>query len=293
MVFSRLLLLCCFLSGVVAQGFPGPRTIQMENGQEVWKAQVDRDEDEYTYIVRDFNLRPTLVYNCAQAPSLCKTAGNYLGAGVTTATLHYDNNAIRKTARRDDSCPGNWIDTHDCPAPDQPQWKGKGRDHFSNVIMWRDKNGVVDRNRIADHSTKRLADGTEKDIYRFAGAIMSCDEWPAASWIEGGTGAQQYCAPEGRRCGTKNAVRTDQDWQASGHSALVTWFHSRFPDEIDDDDLSYTIFKFDFRLENKPDDAHAVWVEARGFKRYCYGPAENAGETAFCKKVWDGDTPEP
>ncbi|PGH10678.1 hypothetical protein AJ80_07434 [Polytolypa hystricis UAMH7299] len=243
--------------------------------------------------VRDFALRPTLVYNCAQAPSLCKTVRNYLPAGASTATLHYDSIADRKNARRDQSCPTDWAETHGCPESDQPQWKGRGRNYFSDVVMWHDKDGVADPKRLADKSTKRDAQGKEKTVYRFAGVILTCDEWPAATWIEGGSGAARYCAPEGRRCGGKSAVPTDQNWQGSGHAALRQWFVSRLPDSIDNDDLSYTIFKFNFKLVDASNDEHAVWVEAGGHKRYCYGPTAPAGDTATCKRVWDGDTPEP
>jgi hypothetical protein len=133
--------------------------------------------------VRTFQLRPTLVYNCAHAPSLCKTVNKYWASAGITTTLHYDANQERKAARRRQSCPDDWVETNGCPESDQPQWKAEGRPTLTDVVMWHDKDGVPDVNRIADKSTKRDRNGNEIPVYRFAGAVMSCDEWPAARYV--------------------------------------------------------------------------------------------------------------
>jgi hypothetical protein len=57
-------------------------------------------------------------------------------------------------------------------------------------------------------------------------------------------------------------------------------------------ELSDVIFTFDFRMVTAAGDAHAVWLEAGGHKRYCYGPT-TSGSDGNCHKDWDGDVPEP
>lgn len=61
------------------------------------------------------------------------------------------------------------------------------------------EDGVRHKNRLAKIEEIRVADDTDPTGWRTEiqstpyGAILSCDEFPAASWVEGGTGASTYC----------------------------------------------------------------------------------------------------
>lgn len=162
-------------------------------------------------------MRPTLVYNCRNVAGLCNNVKEYLGSGVSTKTLHYDANDDRVNLRRGSVCPTSWIDqvrldgTNRCPEPSQPLWKFQKcirrvggeckawEDHRSgqDPVMWEDKSGVQSNNRLAKREVLINAKGEVTEKYTKMGAVLSCDEWPAASWIEGGAGdiktSNTYC----------------------------------------------------------------------------------------------------
>ncbi|KAH0421493.1 hypothetical protein CcaCcLH18_13391 [Colletotrichum camelliae] len=249
-----------FVITVTAQGFPGPRTTSRDaDGNEVYSAKVDeKSEEDSNYRVKDFGIhRPALVYNCHIVPALCKNVRQYLGQDVSTATLHYDGLAARKIRRRKESCPGSWIETpltgrlagpvagQRCPERDQPDWRyqNNGVSHAAvPAVMYVDpKNGETDINRLATMELELdKADGTLKPTYTKLDAVLSCDEWPAASglwiWV--------------KKLSPINA----------GIGVL--------------DLRDYTIFKFDFKLVDDSESDYGVWVEVNNLKRYCYGPAE-------------------
>jgi hypothetical protein len=69
---------------------------------------------------------------------------------------------------------------------------------------------------------KRLPDGT---IAQRSGRRYSCDEFPPASWVEGGVGMQGYdidegagqpgltiCAPIAFKCGGQRGISSEQNW---------------------------------------------------------------------------------
>ncbi len=145
------------------------------------------------HLVQNFALRPTLVYNCAHVPALCNNVRNYLGS-QTTARLHFDRYRpqaptgqllrSRKDERRGQSCPTNWIDTHGCPELNQPQWKSTENPFLQDAILWRNKADVPDKSRLARKNDKRDSDGNIKEPkYIKLGAVLSCDEWPAARCV--------------------------------------------------------------------------------------------------------------
>ncbi|KAL3443019.1 hypothetical protein BJX65DRAFT_298638 [Aspergillus insuetus] len=277
--------------------FPGPQQIQTnQNGVEIWRAQrFPGDTDVIEYTVRDHGtMRPTLVYNCAKARSLCRTVARYFGGNVGTGTFHYDNDyrirqgdqGQRKSTRRNANCATDWIDNGRCPETNQPDYYA-GRLGYIPAVMFRGVNvdKDPDDNRLAEPYTKRMADGTTKEMHRTVPAVLSCDEWPAASWIEGGS-------PIGQSCGRSKGIQTDQNWQSSAHNAIGTWSRIRSPPDrrsTKAHDPEYTIFKFDFRTVDEPNTGYATWVEANGHKRYCYGP--DVGNKDDCGPEWEDDPP--
>ncbi|KAJ3493595.1 hypothetical protein NLG97_g4636 [Lecanicillium saksenae] len=184
----------------------GPKVISKNaNGDEIYQVGSVAVE------VVDFNLkkysakplRPTLVYNCAFMPSICRNVKQFLGSLPTAGsevTFHADRSGSRKQARRMQACPKGWANTRiagvpRCPHADQPDWTGYFTDNATKNGPFRAKihptisdKGIESANRLA-RSWQRIRfnqDGSyEKSIEWFDyGAIMSCDEFPAATWIE-------------------------------------------------------------------------------------------------------------
>jgi hypothetical protein len=118
---------------------------------------------------------PTLGYNCAKLPSICKNVNrrnpinnNGLGTLVSgPVTLHYDTDIDHKDTRRSIACPGNWKTNHRCPETDQPLVVSQGNSlqtGFTGQLL----NPGSGSYEIADPSGA------------FQGMIWSCDEWPPA-----------------------------------------------------------------------------------------------------------------
>ncbi|KAK3896685.1 hypothetical protein C8A05DRAFT_20393 [Staphylotrichum tortipilum] len=118
------------LAGAAPADLPdqGPRATSMVGEVEVWQV------GGTTCKVRDYGvLMPTMVYNCAYMPSICKNIKKYLGSLPVAGqehTFHYDrapqhanSRKKRKDTRRDAVCPDNWIKGR-CPELYQPDWTG-------------------------------------------------------------------------------------------------------------------------------------------------------------------------
>ncbi|KAH8885880.1 hypothetical protein GQ53DRAFT_828591 [Thozetella sp. PMI_491] len=267
----------------------------MRDGREVWvTGGKTAAAQEAVFFVRDYGtLRPKLVYNCYLVASLCKNAVAYLGAGVTTATFHFDKNKQRNDERRNgdwgSGCDSKWIDRHTCPEGDQPNWwfeKDGAVSQGPLAPRLSERGGETSKNRLGWFRTEYDENMQPTDHWFDYGAIFSCDEFPAASWIEGGKSrgtinpktANTYCAPMSNPCtgedgdpgGYTEGLQTDQNWQAHGFNQLRTWFQKLAGNKWRTN-KSFSIFKFDFEMVNNPSIGTAVWVEANGVKRYCYG----------------------
>lgn len=146
-------------------------------------------------------------------PSICNNVRNYIGhlpVRGTPYTLHFDKDDSRRKARRNAACGGDWANTlvdgkMRCPEPDQPKWTGYKRS---------EKHGPYDAeihpsedgdfyNRLSSSWIKidigENGEVTETTVWDDYGAVMSCDEFPLASTIEGGAAgdglakATEYC----------------------------------------------------------------------------------------------------
>ncbi|BCS29274.1 uncharacterized protein APUU_70844S [Aspergillus puulaauensis] len=299
---------CAWLALLVSAAiYTGPQTTEMEDGVEVWKTKISDDSPTLTHRVNDLqtrNARPKIVFNCAIVPALCNNARSKLGDG-STATMHYDADwvKVRKNARRAFPCPNTWDTTHTCPESNQPSefWftdKGKSNLKKKEIKMWKGKHGdeSPDNTQLAQ-LTRITHDDDGKPIEQWSkvGAKLTCDEWPAASWIEGGQGANSYCAPGRAKCPQGGKLNTEQDFQSSVYGQVINWynkFYDQWPvnDSWTDNkdikhDLNYQIFKFDIELVSDGDDKYATWLEANGRKRYCFPKSDGAG----CKTSWDED----
>lgn len=140
---------------------------------------------------------PTLVYNCAKLPSICKNVNtrNPIAGGGDSAPgtltnpaggdhieLNIDTSAVRHRQRNQAACPGSWKLTHNpqqafaCPEPNQPLTVRRGQS-----IITGGYNGVRFRQNVpgltrASDGALMIADQTGN----YQGVIWTCDEWPPA-----------------------------------------------------------------------------------------------------------------
>ncbi|KAI0865017.1 hypothetical protein F4860DRAFT_527723 [Xylaria cubensis] len=152
-------------------------------------------------------LPPTLVYNCAKMPSICRNVhtrnpllpvvgnpavGNLglLDPGQTPGGRTYieltltfinigasDTNAANKDARRDLACPSNWYrnPANACPRPNQPPVVVSGSSYMSGYAGQRwVQNGVTFGQSGYNVIANRANNGP-------GGLFWSCDEWPPAT----------------------------------------------------------------------------------------------------------------
>ncbi|KAM3066305.1 hypothetical protein ACMFMG_003184 [Clarireedia jacksonii] len=193
---------------------------------------------------------PTLYYNCEIMPAICKNVQDWLTANneVLPKTFHIQTQNERNTAtRRGESCPDTWSVTHTCPELiGQPQTiYGYGRYINGNPAysMYQFTPTLLETSLV---SVPPVFSPFNKEIQGTAagdssGLAFTCDEFPPASWIEGGNGANTFCAPQGVSCsstlwntyksiykGQPNTkyplTRSEQNWQAAAHSLLGQFF---------------------------------------------------------------------
>ncbi|THZ06982.1 hypothetical protein D6C91_10326, partial [Aureobasidium pullulans] len=178
---------------------------------------------------------PTVFYNCHFAGSLCNNVEltqHGAHAGTIDMELVYDKDSDRRDSRRGKICPKTWNKKHTCPEVDQPDvWV---RDSTRNA----DGNRLRP-NKISNKLQYNMGMNGRKRNYLIedysgtpSGLMYTCDEFPFASTIQGGTGlagdpnagltysATTYCAPQGSRCAKD--VRWQDDWLAS-RGLLSQW----------------------------------------------------------------------
>ncbi|KAH9211057.1 hypothetical protein DL95DRAFT_465264 [Leptodontidium sp. 2 PMI_412] len=200
---------------------------------------------------------PTLYYNCAIMPAICSNVQAWLvnNGQALPREFHIQTGNDKNTdKRRNKSCPGSWSRTHTCPEPiGQPATVfGYGVNlngnpapqmlTFGNSLMA--NNPATVPPTVSPFKNEIEGIGTAES----SGLAYTCDEFPPASWIEGGSGvpgaishANTFCAPQGVSCSSKlwkanrdnyhgiaanpyPTTRSEQNWQAAGHSYLTTFF---------------------------------------------------------------------
>ncbi|OIW25494.1 pectin lyase-like protein [Coniochaeta ligniaria NRRL 30616] len=175
-----------------------------------------------------------LVYNCYYMTEICKNAKNFLattrGQNMHPASPHldlllpegiatfsYDSNTgedkgatkFRANARRDKSCPDSWKRTHTCPEWDQSKpWKNDGQWYTSSLDPGTTVNGIMN---MYDPHTGFV---TVPSWIRY-----TCEEFPAASWVEGGNGPTGG-TPASTRCAAFG-TKAEQNWQGFSHQQLA------------------------------------------------------------------------
>ncbi|PQE32174.1 hypothetical protein CJF32_00009894 [Rutstroemia sp. NJR-2017a WRK4] len=195
---------------------------------------------------------PTLYYNCVLMPAICANVQQWLTANAQALPkdFHIQTGNDRNTAiRRRQSCPNDWSTKHPCPEPlFQPAVvhgygkfingnAGRTMVQFGNSLF----TDLTANPPIVSIFTNEIAGTVAGES---SGLGYTCDEFPPASWIEGGTGeissANTFCAPQGVSCSStlwsmnknnyKNTgqpyplTRSEQNWQAAAHSLLGKYF---------------------------------------------------------------------
>jgi hypothetical protein len=132
---------------------------------------------------------PTLVYNCAKLPAICKNVNNRnpiagggdsspgtltLQGGVDHIELNADTDKTRHDARNGAACPERWKNSHACPERGQPVTVPRGASVGSGSFVGQKYNNVPQ----GDAGSNMIADAA--GTYR--GLLWSCDEWPPAMY---------------------------------------------------------------------------------------------------------------
>ncbi|KAK5659440.1 hypothetical protein OQA88_641 [Cercophora sp. LCS_1] len=175
-------------------------------------------------------------YNCHYMTNICKNIDNFKltargqnlhpGTSIPAGTFTYDFDVADSGARshadlrRDQSCPSTWKDTHACPEPAgqrQTVWRHDGP-------WW-----TTDLEPGTQSNMLRHERDGQNQITKLSQMRYSCEEWPPASWVEGGSGwnydqpASTFCA--GLACVDQTAnnlvsIKAEQNWQGLGHAKL-------------------------------------------------------------------------
>lgn len=172
-----------------------------------------------------------LEYNCFYMRDICRNAENFMKSprGVQfftrSTSFGYDYNTGKKgrsAKRREQSCPtgksNGWIIGHKCPETDQNEiWRHDGPWPYKAL-----------EDPANDPKTIKHERDSNGNIVRKSKIRYSCDEFPPATWVEGGNGAGLTGnVPSGGNAFTRCAAircakgtKAEQDWQGSSHGRL-------------------------------------------------------------------------
>ncbi|KAI9798404.1 MAG: hypothetical protein M1833_004798 [Piccolia ochrophora] len=173
---------------------------------------------------------PTLIYNCAKMPSICKNVGKRypmaggllsLPNGKRYLELNWDTDKARTKARGAAACGNNWKARHPCPEPGQPEVVPKG--------SWVGQGSFIGKRLypfvpVGEAGSYTIESTTVPGAS--SGMAWTCDEFPPKIALEGGADANTVCAPQSVNCDStarKNGVvgvNGEQDYQKNGHQKL-------------------------------------------------------------------------
>ena len=197
---------------------------------------------------------PILVYNCYYMPLICENVASYakgINAGgsadlAAQLVFHFDPNKSSLESRRDKAC---GCFPHD--GCDQAESNGKSDgtkvtdiakrapfDTLNTPMSQADKNTILQGANPRANKQREALTKVPGRFFGVDGVAFSCDEFPAATFIEGGTGiggngnkAKTICAMQSWQIYKgANAVgkwplagtgqQREQDWQGRAHSLL-------------------------------------------------------------------------
>lgn len=201
---------------------------QLPNGREIrlWRP---TSQDQWQEVIDVHPYAVFLEYNCYYMTAICRNADNFfestrgLNRGMDNTLFHLDFSTRKRSPRgrssyrRSQSCPTGWVAANNCPHTDQETvWRHDGAWWTTALAPPPDGLNFI------------LAPLVIGPVTRESGVYYTCDEFPAASWIEGGDGtgiagngreggaSQTRCA--GFQC--RSGVKAEQNWQATAHRYL-------------------------------------------------------------------------
>lgn len=192
---------------------------------------------------------PTLIYNCFQMPLICENVAawakqvNPAGGGDFNGNqlFYFDPDDTNKNSRRGTAC--GCFSHDDCVGSGTSNGKRQG-DKVTDIATSASAFNPIPAaasNIIVAGTNPRAGDPRQSlpsipGRFFADGVGLTCDEFPAATFIEGGSGAQKICALQswqvfqGQAANPKNVGkwplpprsgnRQEQDFQASVHVAL-------------------------------------------------------------------------
>lgn len=192
---------------------------------------------------------PTLIYNCFQMPLICENvaawakqinpAGN--GDFQGNQLFYFDPDNTNKDSRRGQAC--GCFSHDDCVGSGTSNGKRSGdkvtdiatsASSFSSISQT--ASAIILAGKNPPQNQPRVSLPSIPGRFFADGVGLTCDEFPAATFIEGGSGAQKICALQswqvyqGSSANSLNVGkwplparsgnRQEQDFQASVHVAL-------------------------------------------------------------------------
>ncbi|GFP60365.1 glucan 1,3-beta-glucosidase [Trichoderma asperellum] len=226
---------------------------------------------------RVINIEPYtiyLVYNCYYMRDICKNAELFGGtargqnlhpqSGLPNDVYGYDLDTgeaptgepkTHQESRRTASCPDSWKNTHTCPEADGTQRRPMRHDGewFTTAL----EPGTTVNNLM----NLRV----NNQVVRYSNIRYTCDEFPPATWVEGGNGWGAG-SPSNTRCAAlacsnfnEPVVKAEQNWQGLSHGVLRLELQSAAQNQPGYDP-SRSIILFRFRADNDGADGIAARV---------------------------------
>ena len=197
---------------------------------------------------------PTLVYNCYYMPLICENVASYAksinpalnGDLAANVLFHFDPSSDSLTLRRARAC---GCFKHDSCDTAKSNGKSAGTkvtdiakrppfDTLNTPMSQGDEDTILKGSNPAANQQRAGLTSVPGRFFGVTGVGFSCDEFPAATFIEGGTGingngnrAKTICAMQswqiykaanavGKWPLTGKAQKREQDWQGSAHGLL-------------------------------------------------------------------------
>lgn len=154
-----------------------------------------------------------LIYNCYYLRDICYNAYNFMktprglnmhpSSEVPSSVFAYDFNtgkASNKNSaqRRSKSCPGTWKNTHACPETNQRLPMRHDGEWYTQDLEPGTKKNEIKAKPAANNQP------AQQSLLRY-----TCEEFPAATWVEGGSGiddaGQAFTRCAGFHCGKESS----------------------------------------------------------------------------------------
>ena len=165
-----------------------------------------------------------LEYNCYHMKGICQNAIKYVSAANSGRqwphAFAYDFDSTGKNHRRDvESCPSPWIDNHSCAEVARVPPGNLGQPCSYRYVAATSSGAFWHHIAVEPAPGNKWKLAARRDLQgnllEEANIYYTCDEWPPASWFQGGTGAFTRCAA--MRRSTVSGYAAEQNFQGDPH----------------------------------------------------------------------------